>query len=491
MKYHSTGSKRNYMKKLGLGEAQNNEGGTAFHDLDEVLSSSVAEWKRPWWVRSVDKPTVEVDWNRMERYDARKHLVPNLRQYVATEEFERLETLRKENFHKWIRENRQGHTLRDHALNMAVRVGSVSSSFIGSWQNPIGNWGSSLDTAGKTDRNTRPLVMGHGWQVFSPEELDVPRWEGTPEENGRMIRAFARFSGASQVGFVELDEHTRKLIYAYDEIDGKKLEFEDTERAFETEHKRVIPNKAAWVIVFSVEMSGETMQRTKGAAPTAISASATYQAYARSRFIIDQLQTFLHMIGYQALMGNSWNSLGIAPAFGVMAGLGELSRLNRMVSPEYGPMQRIFRVITDLPLAPTKPINAGIMRFCRVCKLCAESCPTRALNIDTEPSWEVKGPWNNPGPRTYYDDSPKCAAYWWRSTVCCSTCISVCPFGKRDKSFVHDVVGATVAATPVLNSFFTRMYEVFGYNGHMDSETWWNTDLPPLGIHGTRGTILW
>ena len=453
MRNRNAASEHDSMEKLGLSN---------FHDLDEVLASPKAEWKRPYWVRSVDKPTVEIDWSRIERFDARKHLVPNLRQYTSAAEFERLEVLRKDNFKKWILDNRPGYTLRDYALSMAVRMGSVDSSFIGHWQNASGS--------------------GHGWQMFSPENLGVPRWEGRPEENSRMIRAFARFSGASQVGFLELDEHTRKLIYAFDEIDGKKLEFEDVNKAYETENKRVLPNKAAWVIVFSVQMSKDTMKRTKGAAPTPISIAATYQAYARSRFIIDQLQTFLHMIGYQGLMGPSWNALGIAPALGVMAGLGELSRLNRMVSPEYGPMQRVFKMVTDLPLAPTRPIDAGIMRFCRTCKICANSCPTRALSLDTEPSWEIKGPWNNPGVCTYYDDSPRCAAYWWKSTVGCSTCISSCPFGKQDGSFLHRFVAATIARTPALNGLFTRTSGIFDSNEIREPDDWWKLDLPQNGV---------
>ena len=201
-----------------------------------------------------------------------------------------------------------------------------------------------------------------------------------------MIRAVARYFGASQVGFLELDEHTRKLIYAIDDPlvpGGKKLEFEDVERAYETDKKRAIPNKARRVIVFSVQMPEEVLNRRTGLMGTPLSASATYLAYARSRFIMDDLQTFLYMLGYQGIMGTTWNALGIAPALGVMAGLGEMSRLNRMISPEYGPMQRIFKLVTDLPLAPTKPIDAGIMRFCRTCKKCAETCPSGALSMGT------------------------------------------------------------------------------------------------------------
>jgi hypothetical protein len=32
--------------------------------------------KRPWWVRTVDEPTIEIDWDKMERYNER--YVPEL-----------------------------------------------------------------------------------------------------------------------------------------------------------------------------------------------------------------------------------------------------------------------------------------------------------------------------------------------------------------------------------------------------------------------------
>ena len=137
---------------------------------------------------------------------------------------------------------------------------------------------------------------------------------------------------------------------------------------------------------------------------------------------MDRIQVFLHVLGYQGLMGTWFNGLGIAPALGVMAGLGELSRLNRLISPEYGPLQRIFKIVTDLPLAPTKPINAGIMDFCRTCKVCAEKCPADVLSRETEPSWEPVGPWNNPGHKTWYEDSTACRTWWARSTMGCITC---------------------------------------------------------------------
>jgi len=74
MRYHSTLSKRDFMKALGLAHGSLLAAATArplFHDLDEVVASPMAERKLPWWVKEADKPTVEIDWSTMKRFDAR------------------------------------------------------------------------------------------------------------------------------------------------------------------------------------------------------------------------------------------------------------------------------------------------------------------------------------------------------------------------------------------------------------------------------------
>lgn len=411
--------------------------------------------KRPWWVKTVDEPTVEINWDEVNRVNERTMTVrgPGLGKYGGSdlpgelaEEGAKLKQERLEN-------GTPGWALKDQALyNAQIWDLRGESYYLGP---------QTADT---------------------PEDMGVPKWEGSPEEASRILRSAMRHFGAAQVTFLELDERTRKLIYSHDP-DGKKIVFEEVEEAYETEEKRVIPNKCKYVIVWSVQMSLETLRRS----PTHTACQTTLGAYGRSRRIQGITQEFLRGLGYQGLGEASINAIGIAPALAVMSGMGELSRLNRVITPEYGPMVRIFKILTDLPVATDKPIDAGIMDFCRKCKKCAEACPSEALSFDDEPSWETRGGWNNPGHKAWFEDSVKCMTYWRTGAGNnCTICFAVCPFSKEDKAWIHDWVNFGVATVPAMDGFFRSMDDAFGYGTQADPEEWWNLDLPEYGISTER-----
>lgn len=454
-------SRRDFMRMAGLGAgaavaASVLKTGTlpaqaASGDFKDVAGRP----QRPWWVRTVDKPTTEIDWTKMERFNERyiKDLGKGsvrgagFEGYVGKDEVARYNKLSDDRLQKGVENNTPGYSLRDQALDAANGVMS-GQSFLGPQK------------------------------AKTPEEWGVPKWTGTPEEAAKMVRAAMRHIGASQVGFVELNENTRKLIYSIDP-DGHELVFTDDETPSETKTQRFIPNKAKWVIVYTVQMSEETLKR----APTVLGSQTTGISYMRGRQIQASTQEFLRGLGYMGLGESTTNALGIAPAFGVLAGLGELSRLNRLITPEFGPMVRVFKMVTDLPLATDKPIDAGIMEFCKSCKKCAEACPTGALSFDTEPSWEIRGGWNNPGHKAFFEDSVKCRKGQKEfAATNCGICFAVCPFAKKDKAWIHEWVKAGAAKASFADSFFRSMDDAFGYGAEKSNADWWNLNLPELGI---------
>jgi epoxyqueuosine reductase len=404
--------------------------------------------KRPWWVKTVDKPTTEIDWNMMQRFNERTGSVrgPGMAGYVGPMEVDRLSEAATRNEKQRMLDNVDGYTLKDQALR-AAHVG-VGRSFLGPQK------------------------------AATPEQREVPKWTGTPEEASKIVRAAMRHFGASTIGFMELDDNTRKLIYGVDP-DGKDLIFTDEDEAYETDDARYIPNKCKYVIVYTVQMSVETMRRC----PTALASQTTTMAYTRGEAIQAGGQEFLRGLGYQGLSESSTNALGISPAMGVLAGLGEMSRVNRMISPEFGPMVRVHKILTDLPLAIDKPIDAGIMEFCKRCKKCAEACPSESLSFLDEPTWETQGGWNNPGHKAYFENAVTCMQYWREHAgTNCGICFAVCPFTKKDKAWIHEWVKAGSATAPFLINFFRSMDDAFGYGVQASAEEWWNLDLPEYGI---------
>lgn len=271
------------------------------------------------------------------------------------------------------------------------------------------------------------------------------------------------------------------FIHIYSKERGKEIVFEKAEEPYEDQQKLVIPDKCKYVIALVVKMSLDNIQRS----PTAISSAGSSMDYSRCEFLVAGLAEFIRGLGYVAIP--SVNDLGSSVAVAVDAGLGELGRTNRLVTPEFGPCVRLAKVITDLPLAVDKPVDFGLLEFCKICKRCAEACPSQCLSFDDEPSFEVKGDWNNPGHQAWFEKSPNCLAYWQESTSGCSTCIAVCPWSKKDKTVIHQIVKAASAKIPALDGFFTSMDRSFGYGRQKSAERWWSLDLPEYGIDTNQG----
>ncbi len=196
-----------------------------------------------------------------------------------------------------------------------------------------------------------------------------------------------------------------------------------------------------------------------------------------------QLQNFLRSLGYMGL-GDTLKAaaLGQSTGFAVMAGLGETCRIMHTITPEFGLMERVFILITDLPLAPGKPVDFGVMNFCRTCKKCADYCPAKAIPPATEPTWETKGFYNRPGVKHWYRDEARCRAYIYQAGAC-AICFAVCPYSKLHGQSYTNLWQSTVAKTTVFNRAIRKMDDFMGYGPRLgdDIEKFWDLDLPPFG----------
>lgn len=456
-------TRREFMRAVGVAGAgltlATVDAGTGLAAAADVKPAAIPH--RYWWVKTVEKPTTEIDWGLMKRYNEWETTRGSLRKYRGEEQDDKFLKLQRDNLAQWEKEGKPGYTTKDRALEAATGA-------------------------------TRPPFKLRGpEQASTPADRGVARYEGTPEDNARVVTAALRHLGAGTVGFVELDDNTVKLLYNQDPAPSRRpILIEDVEEGGEAEDKIVIPKKARYVVVFTIQMSGETMKR----GPTKLGSLTTALTYTRKWTMVQQAHEFFRALGWQSYGPAAFNGLGIYPAFAVLAGLGEMSRLNRMITPEYGPMVRAVIMLTDLPLAPTKPIDFGVMRFCKDCMTCATYCPSGSLSFDRDPSWETKGPWQSPGHRAYFENSVTCRNYWNTCGTNCGVCFAVCPYANDDQASIHRIAKATIANTGVLNSAFHLGAEATLANEYhvdhpvKDPEEWWrDTNLPELGLNTMLG----
>ena len=208
---------------------------------------------------------------------------------------------------------------------------------------------------------------------------------------------------------------------------------------------------------------------------------------------------FLRGLGYEALGGSCG---GINVPLGVLAGVGEIGRNSYVVTPISGALVRKADfVVTDLPLAPTKPIDAGIYRFCKTCKKCAVLCPSESISMDDDPSNTGTGPWNSTSyvPHINYKTCLPFRCSFDREgwTVGgCAQCQATCVFTKGIESSIHNMVKATIATTGLFDGFFKTMDDAFGYGevfnpllgeANPGATEFWNRDL---SSYPWKGTVL-
>lgn len=474
MNYHSTVNRRDFMKFLGMGSvgmgaaAMGLESKMPFADLDDMKSSVYSDRKLPFWVREVDEPTVEINWDEMEVFPN-----PGLTMFnpmvFGMEDAQAVNQKRVEKVKSDIINKTPGYSIQDHALTSASAYGWLDGKFQPPWTGPEHTM--NLDG------------WGHTTCYTTPQELGVPRYEGTPEENSKMIRVADRIMGAADTGFVKLDERTKKLVYG-------NIVFEDVEEGYMDPDRQlnVLPNKDLWVVCSVIPQSltmGQYTDRMSWA-------GANAYAYSRANIYSSRIKMFLRGLGYQQY-GSATTGIGRAVGFGVMSGLAEYCRASYMVSPQFGTSFRtVMLTVTDLPLAVTKPIDAGITNFCKVCKKCAEECPSGAINMDTEPKWPDWGKDEKPnvsrGIKGWFLDTKKCLNYMFSGEPDCSRCQVVCPFNKFDSAVMHDLVKISISDAPALNGVIRKLDDTFGYGKEKGTDLWdWDPkDVPLFGLDSSR-----
>ena len=273
-----------------------------------------------------------------------------------------------------------------------------------------------------SDRIGQSLTSA-AWRLcreYHPQTLSVTSAEARVDVTdkvwmSRFIKKVARWFGAEMVRIARVDQR-----WVYKNVD--------------------IPHEYA---IIAVVPHATNLNKT---APSHLSGLAVADTYSRLKVITTQLADFICGLGYDAMYRETlgWTPEILMVPMAIDAGVGELGRTGRVLSPEFGINMRLKAVTTDLPLEPDKPISFGVEEFCLACEKCARFCPAQAVPFGP-PTEPPPGTFYSTGVRKWYVQADRCLMFWAANrkkwTTCGGRCISVCPWNKPINPY-HNVVRA-------------------------------------------------
>ncbi|MCD4740921.1 MAG: reductive dehalogenase [Desulfobacteraceae bacterium] len=274
-----------------------------------------------------------------------------------------------------------------------------------------------------------PMLLGQ--QACNDPDPDAPIANLSPEKATLIVKNLARHIGADLVGITKVDPD---LIYSNQgEIHyGAK------------DWGREIKNLPPYAVVMITEMNyGHVIS-----APHTPTVAESAHLYAKGAYLSTLLGKWFSYMGYRGIAEHSRNYDIPLPPLAADAGLGEVGRQGYLIAPKFGARVRIFAVLTDMPLIPDKPISLGVEKFCKSCKKCADSCPSKSIPQGEKVIYNGFAKWKL--------DEESCFDYWSKVGTDCSICMAICPF-SRPNTFLHRFVGLFVAKSKIAQILFPHI----------------------------------
>jgi ferredoxin len=285
------------------------------------------------------------------------------------------------------------------------------------------NQASSDPVAAPPDQTSPPAFQWNQWYVaaggrsidiaevnaymFQIRNEQYPRFTGpvapirhefaSPEDAAAHLKERAMAFGADLVGICEIEPSDvyrgRTVTEKYAIAIGQRMRW----RAFQ-----VVPSQESAIECLRVYHSlGET---------------------------VIQLAEYIRSLGYACQVEHPVGDSDLLHIpIALKAGFGELGRHGSIINPKLGPLFRIGSVITSIPLATDKPIDAGIAAFCDKCRMCRRNCPASAIPDHRSPEAGV----DHLGNPRYVVDTGRCFPYFAKHYYC-SICLPVCIYNHKE-----------------------------------------------------------
>jgi reductive dehalogenase len=267
-------------------------------------------------------------------------------------------------------------------------------------------------------------------------EFKGQRVEMSPQAASKRVKGYTLNIGAKLVGITEINP-----LWLYSNRGEIFREnWEDWGKAIDVHHK--------YAVVFATEMAFELV----GTAPHTPTTIASMSNYAEDAFIATQLAAYIANLGYSTTANHLRHYDTLLVPLAVDAGLGEVGRLGYLMTKDYGPRIRLSAVTTDLPLVADRPVDIGVEDFCKICKKCANCCPSNSIPLDDQT--EVNGTLR------WKLNAETCFDYWGKVGTDCNICMRVCPWSHAN-TFPHKIIRAIITRNRHSRKLFSRMDDIF------------------------------
>ena len=141
-----------------------------------------------------------------------------------------------------------------------------------------------------------------------------------------------------------------------------------------------------------------------------------------------QLAAYIRSLGYPCTIEHPIGDSDLLHIpIGLKAGFGELGRHGSIIHPTLGPLFRMGSVALSMPLAIDHPIDAGIAKFCDICRACRKYCPPQAIPDERSPEAGT----DHLGYDRYVVDTGRCFPYFSKNWYC-SICLPVCVYNHKE-----------------------------------------------------------
>jgi reductive dehalogenase len=258
----------------------------------------------------------------------------------------------------------------------------------------------------------------------SPKRVAVP----DPAAMTRHIKAVALYMGADVVAIARAHP---SFLYA-----GSRYVQDGTANdAYETHSPQELVRRFPYIIVATTAWDYRKLQAHRHH----IGDAAYHVSQIKGHMIVKALEGYVKELGYTALRG-----VVTPQAAGVASGVGELGRNGLVINKTFG--ARIHMpdpILTDLPLMPDQPVDIGVEDFCKICRKCANTCPTNSIPFGDKVVFngveKYKINW-----LTCYKLRPYVHDHWGS----CLTCAAVCPFTKP-KAWWHSLAVWALSTCPI------------------------------------------